>query len=48
MADDNNDRSPEFESALAEINELENQIALADYELRKRPNSSFRTIFPVC
>ena len=34
MADDNNNMSPELESALAKINALEKEIALTDYELR--------------
>jgi hypothetical protein len=43
MADDNNATSPEVQAALAEINDVENQIALADYDLRKRPVLSLRT-----
>jgi hypothetical protein len=43
MADDNNATSPEVQAALAEINAVENQIALTDYDLRKRPVLSFRT-----
>jgi hypothetical protein len=39
MADDNNNVSSELESALAEINALEKEIALADYELRNVPFS---------
>src|SRR2546423_4331117 len=34
MADDNNNMSPELESALAKINALEKEIALTEYALR--------------
>jgi hypothetical protein len=45
MANDNNAKSPELESALAEINGLEGEIALADYELRKSPIPFLGTSF---